>query len=496
MKDKKGFTLVELLAVIVILAVIAFITTPIIWNSIEASKEASYNHQLLEIYKAAELYFTESSVVVENGQTMYVSVGELVTSGYLDPFPKDYVKGGYMGGVVEIQVKYPNNQYNYLTPEEVKERASIVSVSENQTVKSILVSGKTTPKDRNLLKELANIVVEESNNSEFMKLGSYDSFVADSNDISSVKEEWFQEMFLPNTVYTFSIESIALSPNTGNEIYHPKMKFLYTDGTSSEEYPIGSHLNHNFKRYTYGSDEGKSVRAIAFITDAESPYRFGYNLETFSITPKTVASLKFPQSLTSLGESGFLILKMIDQENQIKEQRISLLSPLYGIEETSVNDEILLNTSGEVQIKRNVGKMILDGYNISSSDVKIVSHSESTNGYHTFEIQNVFPNKKNGSTAIMSNYFPQLSNCWNASVNQVGISVSSSQNNVYLKVLKSEFPDVASIITWLKQYPIDLYYELASTEIETLPNITFENKNLRYIYVDGNVSAPIKVEYE
>ena len=39
---KKGFTLVELLAVIVILAIIALITTPLILNVIENAKKGNY----------------------------------------------------------------------------------------------------------------------------------------------------------------------------------------------------------------------------------------------------------------------------------------------------------------------------------------------------------------------------------------------------------------------------------------------------------------------
>ena len=46
----KGFTLVELLAVVVLLAVIALIATPIIGNIIDTSKESA-NQRSIEGYK-------------------------------------------------------------------------------------------------------------------------------------------------------------------------------------------------------------------------------------------------------------------------------------------------------------------------------------------------------------------------------------------------------------------------------------------------------------
>ena len=55
LKSKKGFTLVELLAVIVILAVILAIAVPGISNMIESSKRNAFESSLKMILKAAEL---------------------------------------------------------------------------------------------------------------------------------------------------------------------------------------------------------------------------------------------------------------------------------------------------------------------------------------------------------------------------------------------------------------------------------------------------------
>lgn len=59
MKNKKGFTLVELMAVIVILAIILAIVVPKVFRSIDESKKRACNVQMNYITDAAATYFTK-----------------------------------------------------------------------------------------------------------------------------------------------------------------------------------------------------------------------------------------------------------------------------------------------------------------------------------------------------------------------------------------------------------------------------------------------------
>jgi len=52
---KKGFTLVELLAVIIILAVIALIATPIVLNVVEKTRKSAFESSVNGIIEAIEL---------------------------------------------------------------------------------------------------------------------------------------------------------------------------------------------------------------------------------------------------------------------------------------------------------------------------------------------------------------------------------------------------------------------------------------------------------
>lgn len=57
--NRKGFTLVELLAVIVILSVIVLITTPIIFNVIENSRMNSFTRSVEEMRNVIDMDYNE-----------------------------------------------------------------------------------------------------------------------------------------------------------------------------------------------------------------------------------------------------------------------------------------------------------------------------------------------------------------------------------------------------------------------------------------------------
>ena len=77
LKNEKGLTLVELLAVIVILGIIAAIAVPSIGNIITNSKVSALKADGQNVLAAANLYF------VENDKTTDVTTTKLLADGYL-----------------------------------------------------------------------------------------------------------------------------------------------------------------------------------------------------------------------------------------------------------------------------------------------------------------------------------------------------------------------------------------------------------------------------
>lgn len=97
--NKKGFTLVELLVVIVILGVIMSIAIPSITSSIERSKDKQKTQIIKLIESAGELYVDKHKNTVKPGQiTLDKLIGDgLITAQEMkDPFNEKSTLCGYI----------------------------------------------------------------------------------------------------------------------------------------------------------------------------------------------------------------------------------------------------------------------------------------------------------------------------------------------------------------------------------------------------------------
>ena len=76
---KKGFTLVELLAVIVILAVILIIAIPQVLKAVDNSRNSAYTNQEQMIENVAKTYLAKNSGEAPNeiGETLFIDLGDL-----------------------------------------------------------------------------------------------------------------------------------------------------------------------------------------------------------------------------------------------------------------------------------------------------------------------------------------------------------------------------------------------------------------------------------
>jgi prepilin-type N-terminal cleavage/methylation domain-containing protein len=86
--NKKGFTLVELLAVIALLSIIIIIAVPAVTKLRGDSIERQANTQIEEIESAAEFYVRDEEDSLES-----IDVVVLINSGYIKPNVKNGEKG-------------------------------------------------------------------------------------------------------------------------------------------------------------------------------------------------------------------------------------------------------------------------------------------------------------------------------------------------------------------------------------------------------------------
>jgi len=112
---QKGFTMIELLVVIVILGLLAVIIYPVINRQINRSKENLYKAQIEIIEKGARNWGADnfSKLPIANGSQVTVTLGDLETEGYIEnnlinpktkeQFSKDII----------ITVKMEGNSLNY-----------------------------------------------------------------------------------------------------------------------------------------------------------------------------------------------------------------------------------------------------------------------------------------------------------------------------------------------------------------------------------------------
>ncbi|WP_052455887.1 prepilin-type N-terminal cleavage/methylation domain-containing protein [Bhargavaea cecembensis] len=78
LKEEKGLTLIELLAVIVILGIIAAIAIPAIGNIIENSRYNAVKSDALNVLNAAQIYYSDTN------SKEIVTVKQLKDGGYLE----------------------------------------------------------------------------------------------------------------------------------------------------------------------------------------------------------------------------------------------------------------------------------------------------------------------------------------------------------------------------------------------------------------------------
>ena len=112
---KKGFTLVELIGVIIILGLIVLIALPPILNAIRG-KESEISEASKEIiYSAANLYVSDNSnsFPKTNGNTFCVTLDTLTQGDYLPDVVYDAVSGDEVLLTNMVEVKYEQDRFSY-----------------------------------------------------------------------------------------------------------------------------------------------------------------------------------------------------------------------------------------------------------------------------------------------------------------------------------------------------------------------------------------------
>lgn len=111
--NKKGFTLVELMAVIIILGVVLLLVLPAVDKTIKNSKQTAYKAQLDRIKKASSDWAISNAKYLPNeeGDSIVIYLGELKTSGLIDVNIKNPINNKILSNNSSITITKSNGNY-------------------------------------------------------------------------------------------------------------------------------------------------------------------------------------------------------------------------------------------------------------------------------------------------------------------------------------------------------------------------------------------------
>ena len=111
----KGFTLAELLGVIIILGVIASIATISITNSMKTSKEELYDLQVENIINGAKTWASGNvfELPENDGEAIYLTLAELKQAGFVEKDITNPLTNELFSDQLQVKITKVDNNYNY-----------------------------------------------------------------------------------------------------------------------------------------------------------------------------------------------------------------------------------------------------------------------------------------------------------------------------------------------------------------------------------------------
>ena len=114
----KGFTLVELLSVIIILVAVSLLVIPAITKSLKDADESLYETQINNIKTGLKNWAGENVFSLpEEGDKITLTLGELKQSGFIDKNIRNPKTEQLFNDNMVLTIENKNGQYHYIVDE-------------------------------------------------------------------------------------------------------------------------------------------------------------------------------------------------------------------------------------------------------------------------------------------------------------------------------------------------------------------------------------------
>ena len=254
---KKGFTLVELLAGIVILSLILVIAVPSVNRYIKQSKEKAYNTQISTIIEAAQAYASANSGLLPRKEEFVVKItlGQLKSSGLIKEEVKNPNDDKYFDDALTIEIKKKGETYNYDIVESTittrdGEKSPIINLNGSPMVTYNLnatyteLGASATDSDGNAI---SNIVIDKSN--LVMSAEGIYQVKYTATDTKGISSTVYRNVYVSNNKYANGT-AIYFNPNSNSVC----SKAEATSNTSKS--------NGCMKWYTFNDDGSSTVNLL------------------------------------------------------------------------------------------------------------------------------------------------------------------------------------------------------------------------------------------
>ena len=254
---KKGFTLVELLAVIFMLSLILVIAVPSVNRYIKQSKEKAYNTHISTIIEAAQAYASANSGLLPRKEEFVVKItlGQLKSSGLIKEEVKNPNDDKYFDDALTIEIKKKGETYTYDIVESTittrdGEKSPIINLNGSPMVTYNLnatyteLGASATDSDGNAI---SNIVIDKSN--LVMSAEGIYQVKYTATDTKGISSTVYRNVYVSNNKYANGT-AIYFNPNSNSVC----SKAEATSNTSKS--------NGCMKWYTFNDDGSSTVNLL------------------------------------------------------------------------------------------------------------------------------------------------------------------------------------------------------------------------------------------